>query len=68
MKVSNKIRTYKSNNKYVAYYLIDSKEYLIKGEDLPFKLVQTLMKKHNARYFEMKKWIKINYDINLKWN
>lgn len=66
MKVSNKIRTYKLDNKYVAYYFINSKEYLIKGEDLPFKLAQTLMKKHNAKYFEVKKWKKLYYDIDLK--
>lgn len=63
---TNKIRTYKINNKYIAYYMYKYDEYLIKPDKLPSKLVKNLMKNQNAGYFEIKKWIKFNYDINLK--
>ena len=40
---SNKIRTYKLNNRVIAFYLIECQEHYIKPEDLPNKFVKCLL-------------------------
>ena len=62
---SNKIVTYKINEKYTAFYVTDGNRILIKSNDLPNKLIQSLMNKKNARYFEIRKWIRLNYNDNI---
>jgi hypothetical protein len=64
---SNKIKTYKLNNRIIAFYLIESQEQYIKPDELPNKFVKILMRKHNARYFEIKKWIRNNYVLIYKY-
>lgn len=62
---SNKIITYQINGKYTAFYVTEGNRFLIKSNDLPNKLVQSLMNKKNARYFEIRKWILLNYNDNI---
>ena len=64
---SNKIVCYQINKKYIAFYLFNGQKYIIKGSDLPYKFVKILMKKNNARYFEVLKWIRNNYIDNINY-
>ena len=59
---SNRIVTYQINGKFKAYYYTKGEKYFIKSNDLPVKFVKALMDKEKAKFFEIRKWIKLNYD------